>query len=124
MCCGRSTARSIWTRSSARWVARERAGASLPGVATEHVLVDGDAEAGAVGDLDVTVDHGELLLHEVVQQRVGAQRVLEDEAGALAGGERDAGGEGRRAGPQMRRQAQVERGRDGGDADALAEAAR
>src|SRR5262245_47231279 len=93
------------------------------GVTPDERLVDGDAEARAVRDLDLAVDHGELLVDQLVEQRVGAERVLEDEAGALARGQGEAGGEGGRAGPEMRRQPQVEGRRDGGDADAFRQAA-
>src|SRR5438552_17381344 len=57
---------------------------SLARVAAHEVLVDRDPEPRPIRDLELTIHHLELLVHQLVQQRVRAPRVLEDEPGALA----------------------------------------
>src|SRR5262249_56040542 len=71
----------------------------------------------------VAVDQRKLLADQLVQERIGAQRVLEDETGRLARGERDARGERGRPGPEVRRQSYVIGGGDRADAHALGEPA-
>src|SRR5205807_3536213 len=57
---------------------------SVARVAAHEALVDLDPETGPVRELELAVHHGELLVDELVQQGVRAERVLEDEPGALA----------------------------------------
>ena len=62
------------------------AGSMLPPCASgacvflQERLIDSDAEAGPVRDLDHPVPDGEPLLRQFLQHRVAAQRVFEDEA--------------------------------------------
>src|SRR5689334_24365803 len=53
---------------------------SFYGVGGEEILAHGYAEAGPVRDFDLPVLNRERLLDEIVQQRVGAERVFDDEA--------------------------------------------
>jgi hypothetical protein len=45
-------------------------------IAVDEGLIDGDAEAGTVGNLDHTADHREVLECELVQHWIGAERVF------------------------------------------------
>ena len=47
----------------------------------EKILAYCDAEPGPVGDFDQPIMHRERLLDQIVQQRVGAQRILDDKPG-------------------------------------------
>ena len=47
----------------------------------EKILAHGNAEPGPVGNFDQPVTNRERLLDQIVQQRVGAQRILDDEPG-------------------------------------------
>jgi hypothetical protein len=58
---------------------------SVQAVALDEGLVDRDPETGPVGDLDLALDHRKILDRELVQHRVGTERVFQDEA---AGGDR------------------------------------
>ena len=62
---------------------------------------------GRSGISIMAVDHREVLERELVEHRVGAERVLEDEAAGRDRGDVQAGGEGQRAAPEMRREAQL-----------------
>ena len=64
-----------------------------------------------------------ILLDQIVQQRVGAERILDDEPGRRGRRDCKPGGKGRRAGPQMRRQLQVEGAGDRRNAHRLGDAA-
>jgi hypothetical protein len=70
----------------------------------KKILAHGYAEAGPVGDLDFTVLNRERFFDELVQERVGAERVLYDEPGGRCGGDVEAGREGRSACPKVRRE--------------------
>ena len=63
------------------------------------------------------------LLDQVVDHRVGAERIFDDEACRRGRADMQPGEEAGRAGPQMRRQAQVERAGDRADPHRLADAA-
>ena len=49
----------------------------------EEILAHRYAETGPVGDLDLAVLNQERFFDEFVQERVGAERVLDDEPGGL-----------------------------------------
>src|SRR5207237_4506083 len=76
-----------------------------------------------IGDLDLPILHGKRLLDEVVQQRVGAEGILDNEPCWRRGGNVQPGGEGRGAGPKVRRELKIMGAGKGGNPHRLGNAA-
>src|SRR6202008_3299866 len=92
----------------------------MPG---EEVLADRYAEPRSVGDFDLAVPDPELLFDEIVQQRVGAERIFDDETGRGCCGNMQTGGKCWGAGPKMRREPQIVGAGQRGDAPRFGDAA-